>query len=277
MSYFTVDDQMHSHDKTLELVGSALGRQALGLWTVAGSWCGGHPEAMGELSLKRIRALGFSEKHAETLESVRFWDKTPEGWCFHGWDAHRPNDKQLAKRRENTKERVRKHRGNKKRNALPDGVTEKDGNALPGPSVPYPSVPIHTVPDGNANGSGSQAWFSNDTIAEMFSSASVAAGRPKWTQKMSDYRRLEDCVKVLKDLSDRDVVGPASARAYFDHAEASLKRKGFPFWGWANDLEHWIHLARNPQSALGQTDITRGPAVARADTDYEAEAGDVGP
>ncbi len=144
MSYFTVDDQMHSHDKTLDLVGTAVGRQALGLWTVAGSWCGGHPETMGEVSLKRIRALGFTEKHAKALESVQFWDKTTEGWCFHNWMDRRPNDKKLSKRRDDTRLRVRKHRGNRDCNALHDDTPEIDGNALPGHTVP---VPYRTVPD----------------------------------------------------------------------------------------------------------------------------------
>jgi len=146
MSFFTVDDQMYGHDKTLALCKTAAGRQAMGLWAVAGSWCGGHPDTHGHITLERIRTLGFTKKHAETLEAGHFWDKTAEGWAFHNWAERRPNDKALTKTRKDGAERQRNFRKRQKDNALRDDVTEKGANALPGP---VRTVPILTDPDRN--------------------------------------------------------------------------------------------------------------------------------
>lgn len=187
MSFFNVDDQMYGHNKTLELCQTAAGRQALGLWTVAGSWCGGHPETQGRISLKRIRALGFTRKHAMTLEAVGFWDAFGEEWQFHNWQERRPKDAKLAEKREKGRIRTANHRA---RNAGCNGVTEQTSNALPGPNLTVPNltVPNPPVPEGD--------W--RPEWAEIFR---TATGREDFSDGCGQYTGTEaEALRVFRQV-----------------------------------------------------------------------------
>lgn len=266
MSYFLVDDQMHSHDKTLELVGSSVGRQAIGLWAAAGSWCGGHPETMGAISLKRVLALGFTRKHADTLESVRFWDKTPEGWVFHDWVDHRPNDRKLAKRREDTRNRVRKHRENQDGNALQESVTGKDGHALPGRTVPVPSVPYRTEPDGNAPPDQSPAPGSTN--------AEVAADIYREVSGLTDLPQMSVNWSPKHQQAVMRFVGWAMEQPSTDTApgrwQTPLRRELEllkPTWVGDKPITQWA-----ANLGTGKATKATGPLPAQTVDDFDAEA-----
>ena len=68
MPWFTVDDAFHSDDKTSKvLAAGVVGREAIGLWTLAGAWCmqqltdGFVPE------YKLEQLGGYKAKHAAAL------------------------------------------------------------------------------------------------------------------------------------------------------------------------------------------------------------------
>ncbi|MUN41477.1 hypothetical protein [Actinomadura litoris] len=80
MTWFKVDDHLHSHSKTW-----AASLTAMGLWTVAGSWSsdqltdGFIPEHM-------IPALSRGQVElAEELVKAGFWERAQGGYQFHEW------------------------------------------------------------------------------------------------------------------------------------------------------------------------------------------------
>ena len=95
MTWFKVDDKLHSHPKT-----TGVSLAALGLWAVAGSWCGDHltdgrvPLHMIPLLSRGVPAL------ADELVVARLWVRVKDGYKFHDWDAYQPSSKEVAKLRE---------------------------------------------------------------------------------------------------------------------------------------------------------------------------------
>lgn len=94
--WFKVDDSFHSHPKA-----AAASLEALGLWTLAGSWSGNHltdgfvPDHMLP-SLSRGNA-----QLADELVAAGLWRRTKGGYRFHQWadrnptkaEAHRVTEK----------------------------------------------------------------------------------------------------------------------------------------------------------------------------------------
>jgi len=94
MTWFKVDDSFHSHPKA-----AAASLAAIGLWTVAGAWCGDHltdgnvPHHV-ILSLSR-GAVGL----ADELVTCGLWRRTKSGYRFHQWDERNPNRSTVEEQR----------------------------------------------------------------------------------------------------------------------------------------------------------------------------------
>jgi hypothetical protein len=83
--WFKVDDSFHSHPKA-----TAVSLEALGLWTVSGSWSGDHltdgfvPDHMVSM-LSRGQA-----QLAEELINAGLWRRAKGGYRFHQWNERNP-------------------------------------------------------------------------------------------------------------------------------------------------------------------------------------------
>ena len=77
MTYFKVDDHFHSHPKILDL-----GLEAIGLWTLAGSWSG-EQLTDGFIPSSLIARLGGSPEIAQALVDAGLWEITEGGYLFH--------------------------------------------------------------------------------------------------------------------------------------------------------------------------------------------------
>lgn len=97
MVWFKVDDSFHSHPKVL-----ATEPAALGLWVVAGSWCGDNL-SNGLVPLHVLpRLLPDAATLAETLVTAGLWKRTRGGYQFHQWGDWQPSkDEVLGQRRRN--------------------------------------------------------------------------------------------------------------------------------------------------------------------------------
>lgn len=99
MTWFKVDDRLHSHPKALKA-----GLEAMGLWTLTGSYCATYetdglvPRAVAD------RLAGGSERAsrlAGKLVAAGLWDATDDGdWQFHDWHDFQPTRAELAANRE---------------------------------------------------------------------------------------------------------------------------------------------------------------------------------
>ena len=105
MTYFKVDDHFHSHPKILDL-----GLEAIGLWTLAGSWSG-EQLTDGFIPSSLIARLGGSPETAQALVDAGLWEIAEGGYLFHDWDAHNQTKAQVIESRELWRSKKEKQRG----------------------------------------------------------------------------------------------------------------------------------------------------------------------
>lgn len=98
MTWFKVDDSLHSHMKAIRA-----GEAAMGLWVLAGSWSADQLTD-GWIPRRIARRLSpRADKLAKNLESVGLW--TPDwrenepGWVFHSWSDYQPTRADVEARR----------------------------------------------------------------------------------------------------------------------------------------------------------------------------------
>lgn len=110
MPWFKVDDGFHGHPKVVEL-----SLQAVGLWTLAGTWCAGYLTD-GEINLRSIRRLGGDEGQAAELVDAGLWvDGEPGTYHFKDWADYQPLKADVEAERESARERMKNVRAKKKR------------------------------------------------------------------------------------------------------------------------------------------------------------------
>ena len=105
MPWFLVDDQFHSHPKTL-----ATEPAALGLWAVAGSWSSAHltDGVVPDDVLPRL--LPDAVKLAEALVGSGLWRRARGGYKFTGVTEKIPTRKAVENERKAAAERQRRSR-----------------------------------------------------------------------------------------------------------------------------------------------------------------------
>ena len=90
MTFFAVDDGLHSHPKWL-----SASHRARGLWTTAGSWCSKYSHD-GIVPRHMLRTFGYTEKDAAALVSSGLWHTVRGGWQFHDWIDRNPDAATVA-------------------------------------------------------------------------------------------------------------------------------------------------------------------------------------
>lgn len=110
--WFKVDDKLHDHRKVRPMAMRELGRAALGVWTLAGSWCADNLTD-GFVPASVLVRWGTPD-HAQLLVEAGLWrvdaQDGEDGWRFHDWDLYQPLREDVQAEREATRRRVQKHR-----------------------------------------------------------------------------------------------------------------------------------------------------------------------
>jgi len=107
MPWGRLDDGLYDHPKL-----DALGRDrlaAVGLWTLAISWCN-RRLTDGIVPADRIRLLGGTTALAERLVEVGLFDRRDEGYAVHDFLAFNDSAETVRSRRDVAAERQRRHR-----------------------------------------------------------------------------------------------------------------------------------------------------------------------
>lgn len=137
MTWFKVDDNLHSHNKARQA-----GLPALGLWVVAGSYCGQYLTE-GVVPEWFVTSWPSGKKLAAELVKAGLWSKVDDGWLFHQWGERQPAKEQVVAERKATRDRQQKWRDRKRdarvtetvsdgeRNGVTAGVSNGVGNAAP--------------------------------------------------------------------------------------------------------------------------------------------------
>jgi hypothetical protein len=102
--WFNVDDGFSTSPKVL---GIPRGERmaAIGLWTIAGSWCSKHM-TNGQIGSFMLDEWGADPVSVGALITSGLWETTDEGFVFHDWTSWQRSRQQIEADRE--KERVRK-------------------------------------------------------------------------------------------------------------------------------------------------------------------------
>ena len=94
MTWFKIDDALHSHRKAVRA-----GISAMGLWVMAGSWCADHLSDGFIPDYMAARLDRDYEENAGRLVDAGLWEPTEKGgdkgWQFHEWTDHQPTREEV--------------------------------------------------------------------------------------------------------------------------------------------------------------------------------------
>lgn len=145
MSWFKVDDTLHSHEKPKRMRRS-IRNEAMGLWTFLGSWAAQH-ETDGFVPEHIVDDFGGTPEIIDALVEAELWDRESNGVTFRNWSSYQPLRAEKDEERAKTAERVRRYRERQKgKKTAPtskasNGVTSSgvtDLYARPDPTRPDP-------------------------------------------------------------------------------------------------------------------------------------------
>lgn len=143
MTWFKVDDGFHAHRKVMALTETQTGRQAIALWTLAGSWSADQL-SNGVIPKRLARKFGFTSREVQALLDADLWTESGDSYVFVDWADYQPTKAQVLEKRE--KERAKKQRV---RVGVPEDVPGGQPEAVPSP----PSRPVPSRPSPSEKGS----------------------------------------------------------------------------------------------------------------------------
>lgn len=102
MTWFLVDDNFYDHPKVM-----LVSLEAIGLWTLAGSWSGRYLTE-GVIPKRAIGKIGGTEALAQQLVDAGLWLDNGDSWRFHDWTDSNPTKEQVISKREKRAEAGRR-------------------------------------------------------------------------------------------------------------------------------------------------------------------------
>ena len=175
MTWFKVDDSLHSHPKAM-----AASLAALGFWAVAGSWSSDHltdgfvPDHMIPLLSRG------TDKLAEELVAAGLWKRTRGGYQFHQWHEDGDGSKRNPTKKEVVDNRTKRAEAGR-RGGVASGKSRskqrsnREANASTSVRDPLNPRPVPSSPEGTRTDTGSQsssrrtarAWADDDDSIDL--------------------------------------------------------------------------------------------------------------
>jgi hypothetical protein len=247
MPWFKVDDGLHSSRKVLSIPRS-MRLQAVGLWTLAGSWCAkeltdGHfPDYM-------VEEWGGSPELVEALVKSGLWESQSQGFDFHNWGEYQPTKEEVEGARTAEAERKRKWRESRKsgRTDAPvppdatdmshgtrrDGPMGQDGRVRQASGHPDPTRPDPTRP--------------STTSDEVVDLAPAKSNRRKAETPLADGWGPANSAYEYCELHNLDIRHEESQ--FRNHAAANDRRQR----DWDAAFRTWLGNAKKYQAAKSAT------------------------
>lgn len=249
MPHFRVDDNFHAHRKVAKL--GVDGIDAIGLWTLAGSWSADQLSDgwVPEYVAARLDP-GYADRAAK-LVRVGLWQETERdgerGWLFNGWSEPGRNltSEQVKAERAATADRQRRFRNRVKGTGAPTERTD-DRNAVTNASVTDPRNGAVTDP----------LPFLSLPTEEVLRTSSLpprkrAAAATKGTRIPDDFT-LTDDMRTWGQANHPTVDGERETAAFIDYWRSTPGAKGVKL-DWQATWRNWIRRAadRAPAPANG--------------------------
>lgn len=150
MAWFKIDDGFHASRKLLKIP-KRHRFSAVGLWTVAGSWCadqltdGNVPDYM-------ITEWGAPPAAPAALVDAGLWERTDDGYLFYNWHEYQPSKQDVDAERAASRQRMKDLRAKRKQGKP---LEQAEAGPLFGRTVPNRSEnvrnPDPTRPDPTPN------------------------------------------------------------------------------------------------------------------------------
>lgn len=99
MVWFRIDDGFHSHPKVARLFEGERPGEAIGLWTLAGSWCS-DKLTDGFVPHGQLKRFGLDPAVAAELVRVGLWFEGEGGYWFHDWSDKNPSREHVLAERD---------------------------------------------------------------------------------------------------------------------------------------------------------------------------------
>lgn len=146
MTWFKVDDRIHSHKKSVRA-----GVPAMGLWVLAGAWCADQLSDGFIPDYMAARIDRDYEENASRLVEAGLWAEAvkdgDKGWVFHQWAEHQPSAESVLDKRAEAKERMARMRAQRKaERERSEGVRANTSRTGPERSAEVRSTPTRPDP-----------------------------------------------------------------------------------------------------------------------------------
>lgn len=146
MPWFKVDDKLHEHPKA-----HRAGIEAIGLWTLAGSYCGDNPNdgfVPERVLVRWIPTPAKGRRLAQRLVEAELWHPDTQdgeaGWRFHDWGDFQPTRAQIAEERRKKAEAGRKGGLSSGRSRREASAKADASQSVKPPSRPDPNPSVVT-------------------------------------------------------------------------------------------------------------------------------------
>ena len=109
LPWVRLDANIVNHDKTLRLIDTRGGKQALATYMLSIAWAGG-AGSDGHIPRHAMRAIYATSTEAEQLERVGLWEPDPDGdgWWIHNYAQRQETSEATEARRVRAAEAGRK-------------------------------------------------------------------------------------------------------------------------------------------------------------------------
>ncbi|MEV8610091.1 hypothetical protein AB0383_19565 [Amycolatopsis sp. NPDC051373] len=208
MSWFKVDDNLHSHVKAMRA-----GVEAMGLWVLAGSWAADQLTDGWVPTYAAQRLAANAEALASRLVDAGLWhvgsNNGEDGWWFHEWCDRQPTRDEVLDRRQKRAEAGRKggQRSGQARRGAVEATVQATGEANASASAQAetkqnrtPSRPVPSLKDLSNQGSDKAALDAEfDAFWAVYPRREAKKGsRAKFSRAVKDGTSAEIIVAAAK-------------------------------------------------------------------------------
>jgi len=160
LSWFKVDDGLHASRKLLSIP-KRHRFAAVGLWTVAGSWCADQLTD-GLVPDYMLEVWGAPPSAPDCLVEAGLWERESSGYLFRNWHEYQPSKQDVDAERAASRERMRELRARRKQKKPLEqaevgevfGRTVTNGSENvrnPDPTRPDPTRPLKDKEEADAS------------------------------------------------------------------------------------------------------------------------------
>jgi hypothetical protein len=206
MPWFKIDDGFHGHPKVVDV-----SLDAVGLWTLAGSWCAKYLTD-GFVPEKTVVRLGGSREAAGELVGAGLWVGAADGYQFKDWGDYQPLKEDVEAERAAAQERMRKVRAARKGVRANADRTDAEPSAnvagtsaevrlAPSQSQSHPSPASSSTKKRDSAASGARLPDDWEPSAELRAWAAANTPHVNWpveTETFRDYWRAKPGAKGRK-------------------------------------------------------------------------------